>query len=150
LYKTNNKYTFVSQKNKTKNSMKITITGSLGNISKPLAEKLVAAGHKVTIISSSADKSAAIEALGATPAIGSIEDIDFLTKAFTGADAVYTMVPPNFATNTWKKYIAGIGHNYAEAIRRSGVKKVVNLSSLGAHLPEGAGPISGMHLSRLN
>jgi uncharacterized protein YbjT (DUF2867 family) len=125
--------------------MKITITGSLGNISKPLAEKLIAAGHKVTIISSSADKAAAIEALGATPAIGSVEDVDFLTKAFTGADAVYTMVPPNFVTNAWKKYIAGIGHNYAIAIKNAGIKRVVNLSSIGGHLPKGAGPISGMH-----
>lgn len=125
--------------------MKITITGSLGNISKPLAKKLIAAGHQVTIISSNADRASAIEALGATPAIGSVEDVDFLTKAFTGADAVYAMVPPNFATNDWKKYIAGIGHNYAIAIKNAGVKRVVNLSSLGGHLAEGAGPISGMH-----
>jgi len=125
--------------------MKITITGSLGNISKPLAEKLIAAGHKVTIVSSNADKAAAIEASGATPAIGSVEDVDFLTKAFTGAEAVYTMVPPNMITNAWKKYIAGIGHNYAVAIKNAGIKRVVNLSSIGGHLAEGAGPISGMH-----
>ena len=49
--------------------MKITITGSLGNISKPLAKQLIKAGHQLTIISSSADKVAAIEALGATAAI---------------------------------------------------------------------------------
>lgn len=125
--------------------MKITITGSLGNISKPLAQKLIAAGHQVTIISSNGDKAAAIEALGATPAIGSVEDVDFLTEAFTDADAVYTMVPPNFVTNAWKKYIAGIGHNYAVAIKNAGIKRVVNLSSIGGHLAEGAGPISGMH-----
>jgi len=144
LYKSKYKYTFVSL-NKNKKIMKITITGSLGNISKPLAEKLIAAGHKVTIVSSNADKAAAIEASGATPAIGSVEDVDFLTKAFTGAEAVYTMVPPNMITNAWKKYIAGIGHNYAVAIKNAGIKRVVNLSSIGGHLAEGAGPISGMH-----
>src|SRR5580658_2402046 len=67
--------------------MKITVTGSLGNISKPLAKQLIAAGHQVTIVSSNADKTADIEALGATAAIGSIADTVFLTKAFTGADA---------------------------------------------------------------
>ena len=144
LYKSKYKYTFVSL-NKNKKIMKITITGSLGNISKPLAEKLIAAGHKVTIVSSNADKAAAIEASGATPAIGSVENVDFLTKAFTGAEAVYTMVPPNMITNAWKKYIAGIGHNYAVAIKNAGIKRVVNLSSIGGHLAEGAGPISGMH-----
>lgn len=71
--------------------MKITVTGSLGNISKPLAETLVKAGHEVTIVSSSEDKRQAIESLGAKAAIGSVGDAVFLTQAFTGADAVYTM-----------------------------------------------------------
>ena len=89
--------------------MKYVVTGSLGNISKPLAEKLVNAGHEVTVISSKADKTAQIEAMGAKAAIGSVEDVAFLTRTFKGADAVYTMVPPNFGSGDWKKYIAGIG-----------------------------------------
>jgi len=125
--------------------MNITITGSLGNISKPLSESLIRAGHRVTIISNSADKKAAIEALGATAAIGSVEDISFLTSAFRGADGVYTMVPPNFGAAHWRQYIAGIGSNYAAAIRSAGVTRVVNLSSIGAHLPGGTGPIAGLH-----
>lgn len=124
--------------------MKFVVTGSLGNISKPLAEKLVAAGHSVTVVSSKADKVGQIEALGAKAAIGSVDDVAFLTKTFTGADAVYTMVPPNFGAGDWKKYIAGIGENYGEAIHGAGVKNVVNLSSMGAHMPEGCGPVSGL------
>jgi uncharacterized protein YbjT (DUF2867 family) len=125
--------------------MKFVVTGSLGNISKPLAEKLVAAGHDVTIVSSKSDKTAQIETLGAKAAIGSVEDVAFLTKTFTGADAVYTMIPPHFGASDWKKYIAGIGENYAEAIHAAGVKNVVNLSSIGAHMPEGCGPVSGLY-----
>ena len=124
--------------------MKYVVTGSLGNISKPLAERLIAAGHSVTVISSKADKTAQIESLGAKAAIGSVEDISFLTKTFTGSDAVYAMVPPNFGTGNWKKYIAGIGENYAAAIRATGVKNIVNLSSLGAHMPDNCGPVSGL------
>jgi uncharacterized protein YbjT (DUF2867 family) len=125
--------------------MKFVVTGSLGNVSKPLAEKLVAAGHSVTVVSSKADKTAQIEALGAKAAIGSVEDVTFLTKTFAGADAVYTMVPPHMGASNWKKYIAGIGENYAEAIHAAGVKNVVNLSSIGAHMPEGCGPVSGLY-----
>ncbi|MBB5634611.1 uncharacterized protein YbjT (DUF2867 family) [Pedobacter cryoconitis] len=125
--------------------MKFTITGSLGNISKPLVQKLVSAGHQVTVISSSADKIKAIEELGAIAAIGSIDDIDFLTKAFTGADAVYTMCPPSFSAQDYRAYITGTGSNYAAAIQASGVKQVVNLSSIGAHLSDGTGPIKGLH-----
>jgi uncharacterized protein YbjT (DUF2867 family) len=125
--------------------MKITLTGSLGNISKPLAQSLISAGHQVTIISSSADKVKAIKDLGATAAIGSVDDIDFLTKAFTGADAIYTMCPPSYSANDYRAYIAGVGSNYAAAIKASGVTQVVNLSSIGAHLPDGTGPIKGLY-----
>ncbi|WEK18252.1 MAG: NAD(P)H-binding protein [Candidatus Pedobacter colombiensis] len=125
--------------------MKYTLTGSLGNISKPLAQALIDAGHQVTIISSNADKAKAIEALGATAAIGSITDVAFLTKAFAGADAIYTMVPPNFGAGDYRAYISGIGRNYVAAIQAAGISKVVNLSSIGAHLSDGTGPIKGLH-----
>lgn len=125
--------------------MKIIITGSLGNISKPLTETLVKAGHQVTVISSNADRAADIKALGATPAIGSVEDVNFLTDAFKGADVVYAMVPPNFGASQWKNWIAGIGQNYADAITANGIKKVVHLSSIGAHLEDGTGPVTGIH-----
>jgi uncharacterized protein YbjT (DUF2867 family) len=125
--------------------MKITLTGSLGNITKPLAEILVAKGHEVKIISSSADRAEEIKSLGAIPLIGSVSDTGFLKDAFIGADAIYTMVPPNFAAPKFRAYIKGIGENYAAAIKESGVKKVVNLSSVGADLPDGTGPIAGLH-----
>jgi uncharacterized protein YbjT (DUF2867 family) len=124
--------------------MKYTITGSTGHISKPLAQKLVSAGHEVSIITTKKDRVAEIEALGATAVIGSVEDVGFLTAAFKGADGVYTMVPPNFSPANWKNYIGKIGHNFAAAIRNAGVRHVVNLSSVGAHLSEGCGPVSGL------
>ncbi|MBE9602722.1 NAD(P)H-binding protein [Pedobacter sp. MC2016-24] len=125
--------------------MNFTITGSLGNISKPLAEILIAAGHQVTIISSSDAKVEAIEAIGATAAIGSVEDVAFLTEAFSGKDAIYTMVPPNFGASNIREFISSTGEKYAEAIQAAGVKRVVNLSSIGADLDGGTGPISGLH-----
>lgn len=125
--------------------MKIVITGSLGNISKPLAQELIQNGHSVTIISSKADKQTDIEALGATAAIGSLEDVDFLIKTFTGADAVYSMVPPNYAEIDQIAYYTKIGNNYVEAIRQSGVSRIVNLSSYGAHLPKDTGFIAGSY-----
>jgi uncharacterized protein YbjT (DUF2867 family) len=125
--------------------MNITVTGSLGNISKPLTQKLVKAGHKVTVISSNADKIAEIEALGAKAAIGLLSDADFLIKTFTGADVVYTMIPPNFAAENYRKYVSDTARVYAEAIRKSGVKRIVNLSSIGADINGGTGQISGVH-----
>ena len=128
--------------------MKIIITGSLGHISKPLTQELVQKGHAVTVISSSPDKQAAIEALGAKAAIGSIEDVDFLTATFTGADAVYTMIPPgNFADPNFDvmAHCRQLADNYAQAIEASGVKRVIHLSSIGAHLKKGSGIILFLH-----
>lgn len=125
--------------------MKIIITGSLGHISKPIVKKLTAAKHDVIVISSNADRKSEIEALGAKAAIGSVSDVAFLTKTFKGADAVYTMVPPTYSASDWKKHIAGIGKIYAQAIVAAGVKNVVNLSSIGAHMPDGCGPVSGLY-----
>ena len=126
--------------------MKVIVTGSLGNISKPLTKELVQKGHQVTVISSDREKQKDIEALGAKSAIGSLEDVEFLAASFSGADAVYCMVPPNnyFDRNLdLLAYYRRLGNNYAQAIGQSGVKRVVNLSSIGAHLDKGSGIILG-------
>jgi uncharacterized protein YbjT (DUF2867 family) len=124
--------------------MKIIITGSLGNISKPLATELVQKGHEISIISSNAENKEAIEKLGAKALIGSVEDADFLTDVFTGADAVYCMIPradyfdPTLDLDAFTRKI---GNSYAQAIQQSGVKRVVFLSSIGAHLEQNSGII---------
>jgi uncharacterized protein YbjT (DUF2867 family) len=125
--------------------MKIIVTGSLGNISKPLATELVQQGHAVTVISSQPDRQAAIEALGATVAIGTLEDADFLAATFAGADAVYAMVPPSYRELDSRAYFQRIGHHYAQAIQQAGVRRVVQLSSWGAHRDHGTGGILGSH-----
>lgn len=126
-------------------AMKYVILGSLGHVSRPLTQKLITAGHSVTLVSSNPERAEEIILMGAQAAIGSVEDIDFLTSTFSGADAVYTMIPPYLGASDWKRYIAGIGQNYAVALRTSRVKFVVNLSSIGAHMPGGCGPVSGLH-----
>ncbi|KOS07410.1 NAD-dependent dehydratase [Flavobacterium akiainvivens] len=125
--------------------MKITVSGSLGNIGHHLVNTLVQSGNQVTVISSSEGRRAAIEALGATAAIGSVSDAGFLKDAFTGADAVFAMTPPNMGGTSIIKNTAAAGHAYAEAIKQTGVKRVVMLSSIGADVAQGTGPIAGLY-----
>jgi uncharacterized protein YbjT (DUF2867 family) len=127
--------------------MKIIVTGSLGNISKPLAKELIEKGHQVTVISSNEDKRKEIEALGGVAAIGSLQEVKFLVSVFTGADAIYAMVPPNFAATDQVAYYRSMAESYTAAISRSAVKRVVHLSSYGAHLSKGTGFILGSHHS---
>jgi uncharacterized protein YbjT (DUF2867 family) len=121
------------------------ITGSIGHISKPIVTGLIETGKNVTVITSSADKVNEIEQLGAKALVGSVQDKAFVQKAFAGADVVYTMIPPIWVTNNWRASQNEVAVNYAEAIKSNKIKYVVNLSSLGAHLKEGTGPVNGLY-----
>ncbi|WP_461054989.1 NAD(P)H-binding protein [Spirosoma arcticum] len=124
--------------------MKIVLTGAAGNISKPLAQQLLAEGHSVTVIGRNAENLRPLVEKGATAAIGSIEDEAFLTEAFRGADAVYTMIPVPYHASDWIAYGKEVGANYASALRANEVKRVVNLSTYGAHRLDGIGPTSSI------
>jgi NAD(P)H dehydrogenase (quinone) len=117
--------------------MKIIVTGSLGNVSKPLAQRLVSQGHAVTVISSNPAKQSQIEALGAAAAIGPLEDAEFLHRTFSGADAVYCMIPLSFTEPDLNTYLRSIAENYVQALQRAKVRRVVVLSGWVADLLEG-------------
>lgn len=114
--------------------MKIIVTGSLGNISKPLATTLVARGHQVTVVSSDQQKQAAIKALGAIPAIGSLSDVRFLTDTFKDADAVYAMIPLSFTEPDPGAYQRRMAQHYVQALTQAGIGRVVLLSGWAADL----------------
>lgn len=130
--------------------MKITLTGSLGNISKPLANELIHKEHNVTVISSKPERQKEIEALGAQAAIGTMEDAEFLSASFKGADVIYimeTLGPNSFFNKNLdvNEAITRIGNIYKQAIQQSGVKRVVHLSSIGAHTDKGVGMLAFHH-----
>jgi uncharacterized protein YbjT (DUF2867 family) len=131
--------------------MKIVLTGSLGRIGKPLTQSLVKNGYSVTVISSKSERQKDIEALGANAAIGSMQDVDFLTTTFKNADVVYLMVAWDAIGQIFDKEIdfptefLKIASKYKQAVEQSGVKKVVHLSSIGAHTDSGIGSLSIYH-----
>jgi uncharacterized protein YbjT (DUF2867 family) len=125
--------------------MKIVITGSLGNVAKPLAQQLIATGHDITVVSSNESKKSEIENLGAKAAIGSITDLNFLIKTFQGAHATFLMTPPNLGPQNVIENTINAGKAYAEAIKETGVKRVVMLSSTGVESPIENGPIKSLH-----
>jgi len=115
--------------------MNIVLTGSFGHVNRPLIDHLLSQGHHVTIVSRRSDKQPEAEALGVKIAVGQLEDVDFIVKAFSRADAVYLMEPPvNFFNSTLdsQTYYGLIAENFVRAIRRNGIKQVVHLSSVGA------------------
>ena len=123
----------------------LVIAGATGKTGSKIAEILLEKGRKVRVIGRDAAKLKAFTAKGAEAALGDMEDRAFLTKAFSGAEAVFALIPPNFGVADFRAYQEKIGESIVAAIRDSGVKFVVNLSSQGAHLPDRTGPIKGLH-----
>ncbi|MGC3947135.1 MAG: NmrA family NAD(P)-binding protein [Chryseolinea sp.] len=124
---------------------KYVITGSVGHISKVIIEALVKAEKEVVVITSSTDRVKEIEALGARAVVGQVQEPAFVKKAFTGADVVYTMIPPIWQTSNWKSSQLEVAKSYAEAIKANGIQYVVNLSSVGADVGNGVGPVDALH-----
>lgn len=128
--------------------MNIVLTGSLGTIGKLLTQELVQKGHSVTVISSKAERKKDIDALGAKTAIGTMQDVNFLTTTFKGADIIYLMEAWEGIGNIFDKDVdfatafKQIGSNYKQAVEQSGIKHIVHLSSIGAHTNAGNGSLS--------
>jgi uncharacterized protein YbjT (DUF2867 family) len=120
------------------------ITGATGHTGKIISEQLLAAGKSVKVVGRSAERLADLVAKGGIPAVGDLADKDFLANAFQGATAVYLVVPPKWDVTDWTAYQRSINDAMVYAISAAGVKKVVLLSSQGAHMLQGAGPVSRM------
>lgn len=121
------------------------ITGATGNTGKIVASKLLEEGHKVRVIGRSPVRLAPLVEKRAEPRVGSVDDLNFLTKAFTDADAVYAMIPSDVTVGKFRDYQNKLGRVIASAVENSAVENVVFLSSLAAHLSGETGPIAGLH-----
>lgn len=122
----------------------LTIMGATGNIGSKLADRLLVKNRRVKLIGRSADRLQPFVDKGATAAVGDVDDEDFLMHAFSGSEAVFAMIPPDYAAQDFRQYQNRIGERIATAIEKSGVSHVVNLSSHGAHLSDKTGPIKGL------
>ena len=117
----------------------ITVMGASGNTGGRISEQLLQAGEQIRALGRTASKLAGLESKGAQVTTGDAADAAFLKDAFRGADAIYTLLPPDPQSPDLRKKAI------VKAIRDGGVRYVVFLSSIGADLPEGTGPIAGLH-----
>jgi len=123
----------------------ITILGASGKTGRATAEILLEQGEKVRVIARNREHLAALEKHGAEVMAGDAGDAHFLASALHGSDAVYALLPPNPTTPDFLAYADDIGEGITQAVRSAGVKYVVFLSSVGADLPSGTGPIVALH-----
>jgi uncharacterized protein YbjT (DUF2867 family) len=123
----------------------IAITGATGNTGSRIAAKLLSEGQSVRAIGRSEERLKALKDKGAQIAVGDQTDTAFLTKAFSGAQAVYLLLPPKSDAQDFRGHQKKLTDAAVNALTDAKVKKVALLSSLGAELTSGTGPILGLH-----
>jgi len=121
------------------------ITGATGNTGSVVANRLLDAGKKVRVVSRNPEHLKDLVARGAEPFVADLSDQAALTKAFTGAEAVYVMIPPDMSTQDPSGYQNKVGDAIAGALQAASVKNAVLLSSVGADKESGTGPVAGLH-----
>lgn len=123
------------------------IAGVSGHVGSVAAETLLAQGRPVRVIVRDAAKGASWKAKGAEVAVADLNDEVALTRAFAGATGAFVLLPPT-QTATSEQPIednARLARSIAAAVKASKLPHVVLLSSVGAHHPDGTGPIKALH-----
>jgi len=121
------------------------VLGASGNTGHVVAKNLLARQQKVRVVGRNAAHLQPHAAQGAEIFIGDVTDAAALTKAFQNADTAYVMIPPNLTSNDPLAYSERVSDAIAAALKNSGVKNVVALSSIGADKSKGTGPVVGLY-----
>jgi uncharacterized protein YbjT (DUF2867 family) len=119
------------------------ILGGSGNTGSIIANSLLSKGQKVRVVGRDLGRLQRFVRKGAEAFAADVSDAAALTKAFGAARAAYLMLPPISSREDQERQSDAI----AKAVKESGLRYAVHLSSYGAHVPEGTGPVTGLHSS---
>src|SRR5882672_4325590 len=119
------------------------ILGASGNTGSIIADFLLSKDEKVRVVGRDAGRLQRFVDKGAEAFIAELSDAAALTKAFNGARAAYLLLPPVKSKESQTRESDAI----AKAVKESGLRYAVHLSSYGAQVPAGTGPVAGLHSS---
>ena len=122
---------------------KIVILGATGTVGSKISENLLKEGRQVTVIARHAERLEKFRSMGAEIIAGDVNDVETLTNAFRNADSAFVIIPDNAKAENTRAYQRQVTSNIIEAIEKSGIRYIVNMSSLGSHMHEGNGMMAG-------
>jgi len=123
------------------------VLGATGNTGSVIANSLLLKGERVRVVGRDASRLERFVRKGAEAFAANVTDAAAITKAFTGARAAYLMLPPNMTSQDYRADQERESDAIAKAVKDSSLRYAVHLSSYGAQVPEGTGPIAGLHSS---
>lgn len=121
------------------------VAGVTGRVGSVVANELLERNHHVIGIVRTALRAAAWSTRGGTPALGSLDDREFLTQTLRGVAGLFTLLPENPFDADFHGTRRRIADAVADAVREARVPHVVVLSAAGAVLPEGNGPCKDLY-----
>lgn len=127
--------------------MKVAVTTPTGHVGGAATDWLLRRGGeiKVRLLGRRHNTLAGLVKRGAEMAIGPQDNAEYLTKAMREVDAVFWVTPPGYGSDNVRAFQNRLGRAAATAIRASQVLRAINLSSIGAELDSGVGPVKGLH-----
>ena len=124
--------------------MKIAVTTPTGNIGSRLSTILLDRGAEIVVIARHPEKVKSLAARGAEVVAGEHDNTSVLEHALRDADAFFWVNPPNYSSRDPLGDANRFADVAANAFEKHPALRVVQLSSVGAHLPSGTGPILGL------
>lgn len=121
------------------------VTGASGNTGKVVAEALLAAGKRVRVLARDPARVRSLSDRGAEVSVGSLEDLAALEDALAGAEGLYLLSPPDLGAQNFLRDRAKLLDGVIDTVKRAKVEHTVLLSSLGAQLTKGTGPVLSLH-----
>jgi uncharacterized protein YbjT (DUF2867 family) len=123
------------------------VLGATGNTGSVISNSLLLKGEQVRVVGRDAARLQRFVRKGAEAFTANVNDAAALADAFKGARAVYLMLPPSMTSQDYRADQERDSDAIAKAVKESGLRYAVHLCSYGAHVPEGTGPIAGLHAS---
>jgi uncharacterized protein YbjT (DUF2867 family) len=120
------------------------VIGATGNTGSVVAKELLARGQKVRAIGRTADALQPPIKLGAEPFVADIMDAGTLARAFTGAQAIYVILPPDVRSEDVNVHSKRASDALASAVEKARITHAVALSSIGADKTEKTGSVAGL------
>lgn len=122
------------------------ILGATGQVGSMLAMNLLEQGQPVRAVVRNEDKAYELEKNGAEIVVADYFDKAAIKKAFQGGESVFLLTPENPFSENYLDDIRLIIQNFQEAIQETSIRKIVGLSSMGAHHQTGTGTLMASYL----
>lgn len=127
--------------------MSIVVTTPTGNIGAAITQRLLDAGEKPVLIARDPAKVKEFTDKGAVVKAGTHSDADFMVEATKGAEALFVLTPGDMRMQDIRAHYRKFAEAAAKAIRANSIGHVVHLSSVGAELESGNGPVAGLYVA---